>query len=315
MSLYQTLYFMSLVGGMAGLFSWAAVSLILAAVRSAGPAWVPDLIAASVLGGFIGGLTVAFTDRWSGGLAMPRWIVSGAIIGIVAGSVAGLIQIPITDALGETAALLTRVLAWMIAGALIGLGVGLRWIGVNKMRAVHAFAGGLLGGALGGLVFALLGSSAPDLSPALSFVLTGVGICFGITLAPILLRDGAIRFISSGDPRAQSKFGHSMKEWEIADGDSYVIGSEAQNLAHTSYRPEVQIFVPDAAIAARHATLFAKERRFYIARHPDTGGQAGMARYVLRVRNRSVESTHELRDNDDILIGRTALKFVTKKQS
>ena len=315
MSLYQTLYYMSLVGGMAGLFSWATVSLILAVVRSSGPVWIPDLIAAAVLGGFIGGLTVAFTDRWSGGVAMPRWIISGALIGMVAGAIAGLVQIPITDALGTTAEVLTRVLAWMLAGSLIGLGVGLRWIGVNRMRAVHAFAGGLLGGALGGLVFALLGSAVPDLSPALSFVLTGVGICFGITLAPILLRDGAVRFISSGDPRAQSKFGHSMKEWEIADGDSYVIGSEAQNLSHTSYRPEVQIFIPDAAIAARHATLFAKERRFYIARHPDTGGQAGIARYVLRVRNRSVESTHELRDNDDILIGRTALKFVTKKQS
>ena len=148
------------------------------------------------------------------------------------------------------------------------------------------------------LVFAALGSRIPDLSPAIAFVVTGVGICFGITLAPILLRDGAIRFISSGDPRAQSKFGHSQKEWEIADGDTYMIG----------------IFIPDAAIAGRHATLFGRERRFYVARHPDIGGEAGMARYVLRVRGRTVESTMELRDNDDILVGRTALKFITRKK-
>jgi len=314
MSLYQTLYYMSLVGGMAGLFSWATVTLILALVRSVGPSWTPDLIAATVLGGFIGGLTVAFTDRWSGGVSMPRWILSGALIGMVAGALAGAVQIPITGALGESAPVLTRVVAWMLAGSLIGLGVGLRWIAINRMRAVHAFAGGLLGGALGGLVFSLLGSQIPDLSPALSFVLTGVGICFGITLAPILLRDGALRFISSGDARAQSKFGHTNKEWEIADGDSYVIGSQSQNLSHTSYRPEVQIFIPDAAIAARHATLFAKDRRFYIARHPDAAGSSGLARFVLRVRNTTVESTHELRDNDDILVGRTALKFVTRKQ-
>ena len=314
MSLYQTLYFMSLVGGMAGLFSWALVTLILAGLPTGGAAWIPDLIAAAVLGGFIGGLTVGFTDRWSGAVVMPRWIVSGALIGILAGALAGGLQIPIADTLGRTSPILSRVITWMIAGSLIGLAVGLRWVGVNRMRAAHAFAGGLLGGALGGLVFAALGSRIPDLSPAVAFVVTGVGICFGITLAPILLRDGAIRFISSGDPRAQSKFGHSQKEWEIADGDTYMIGSEGQDMSKTSYRPEIEIFIPDAAIAGRHATLFGRERRFYIARHPDIGGGAGMARYVLRVRGRTVESTMELRDNDDILIGRTALKFITRKK-
>jgi pSer/pThr/pTyr-binding forkhead associated (FHA) protein len=85
-------------------------------------------------------------------------------------------------------------------------------------------------------------------------------------------------------------------------------------MSTTRYRPEVEIFIPDAAIAARHATLFARERRFYVARHPDVGGEAGMARYVLRVRGRTVTTTQELRDSDDILVGRTALKFVTKKQ-
>lgn len=315
MSLYQTLYFMSLVGGMAGLFSWALVSLILAGLPSSSAGWLPDLIAATVLGGFIGGLTVGFTDRWSGAAVMPRWIISGSLIGILAGALAGAAQIPITDALGVKAPMISRMIAWMLAGSLIGLGIGLRWITVNRMRAAHAFAGGLLGGALGGLLFAALGSAIPDLSQALSFVLTGVGICFGITLAPILLRDGAVRFISSGDPRAQSKFGHSHKEWEVADGDTYLIGSQAQDISKTSYRPEIEIFIPDAAISSRHATLFGRERRFYIARHSDIGGEGGMARYVLRVRGRTVESTMELRDNDDILVGRTALKFITKNKN
>jgi len=181
------------------------------------------------------------------------------------------------------------------------------------MRAAHAFAGGLLGGALGGLLFAGLGSRIPDLSQAMGFVLTGVGITFGITLAPILLRDGVLQFISSGDPRAQSKFGHTHKEWEVADGDTYAIGSQAQDLGKTRYAPEVEIFIPDAAIGARHATLFGRERRFYIARHPDASGEAGMARYVLRVRGQTVTKTQELRHNDDVLVGRTALRFVTKK--
>lgn len=314
MSLYQTLYYMSLVGSMAGLFSWGLVTLILAALPPLETIWVSDLIASTVLGGFIGGLTVAFTDRWSGSRVMPRWVVSGALIGIIAGLAAGGIQIPITNNLGEQAPVITRVIAWMLAGSLIGLGVGLRWVTVNSTRAAHAFAGGLLGGAMGGLLFAALGSRVPDLSQALGFVLTGVGICFGITLAPILLRDGVLQFVSSGDPRAQSKFGRSRKEWEVQQGDTYVIGSQSQDLSKTRYRPDVEIFIPDAAIAPRHATLFGRERRFYVARHPDAGGQAGLARYVLRVRGKTVTTSQELHDSDDILIGRTALKFVTRRK-
>ncbi len=315
MSLYQTLYYMSLVGSMAGLFSWGLVALISAALPSQETIWVADLISTTTLGGFIGGLTVAFTDRWAGSRVMPRWVVSGTVIGMAAGLAAGGIQIPITNNLAEQAPVITRVIAWMLAGSLIGLGVGLRWVAVNSTRAAHAFAGGLLGGAMGGLLFAALGSRIPDLSQALGFVLTGVGICFGITLAPILLRDGVIQFVSSGDPRAQSKFGRSRKEWELQQGDTYVIGSQSQDLSKTRYRPDVEIFIPDAAIAPRHATLFGRERRFYVARHPDAGGPAGLARYVLRVRGKTVTTTQELHDSDDILIGRTALKFITRKKS
>ncbi|MDQ6706286.1 MAG: FHA domain-containing protein [Acidobacteriota bacterium] len=315
MSLYQTLYYMSLVGGMAGLFSWAVTALVSAALATQREVWVSDLIAMAILGGFIGGLTVAFSDRWSGARAMPRWIVSGALIGIVAGLAAGVVQIPITYNLSAQAPVLTRLIAWMLAGSFIGLGLGLRWIHVNRARAAHAYAGGLAGGALGGLIFASLGSRVPDLSQAVGFVFVGVGICFGITLAPILMRDGILQFISSGDLRAQSKFGRTHKEWELQQGDSYTIGSQAADLSKTRYRPDIQIFIPDAAIAPRHAILFGKEGRFYLARHPDVSGQAGLARFITRVRGKSVTASQQLGDSDDVLIGRTALKFVSKKES
>ena len=126
MSLYQTLYYMSLVGGMAGLFSWALVSLISSLLPTFEAIWVADLLSSTILGGFIGGLTVSFTDRWAGSRVLPRYVVSGALIGIVAGLFAGLIQIPITNNLGAQSPLITRVVAWMLAGSLIGLGVGLR---------------------------------------------------------------------------------------------------------------------------------------------------------------------------------------------
>lgn len=313
MSLYQTLYYMSLVGGMAGLFSWVLTALV-SAILVNQPVWVSDLVSATILGGFIGGLTVGFSDHWSGNRVLPRWVISGVLIGMAAGATAGLVQIPITNNLGEQLPVLTRLLAWMLAGSFIGFGLGLRWVGVNRARVAHAFAGGLIGGALGGLIFAGLAASVPDLSQALGFVFVGVGICFGVTLAPILLRDGVLQFVSSGDPRAQSKFGRAHKEWEIQQGDSYVIGSQSQDVTRSRYRPEIDVFIPDAGIAARHAILLGKGGRFYLARHPNLADQASLARFQLRVRGKTVVSSQELRDSDDILVGRTALKFVTRRE-
>lgn len=306
---------MSLVGGMAGLFSWALATLVTSLIGLQETPWVSDLISAVVLGGFLGGFTVGFSDRWSGNRVLVRWIVSGVLIGMSAGLVAGLIQIPITRRLAEPYPLLSRLITWMIAGSLIGLGLGTRWISVNRLRAAHALVGGLIGGAAGGAIFASLGSSIPDLSLALGFVLTGVGISFGITFAPILLRDGLLQFVSSGDPRAQSKYGRSRKQWEVQDGDSYMIGSQTQDASQTRYRPEIGIFIPDASIAPRHARLFGKAGRFYVARHVDLAGTATLARYVLRVRGKTVTGFQELHDADDILIGRTALCFVARRKN
>ena len=315
MSLYQTLYFMSLVGGMSGLFSWGIVRLLEASLTSQSGAWVSDVIATTILGALIGGLTVAFSDRYSGNRVMPRWIVSGALIGLTAGAIAGFVDIPISSRLAPSSPLAARLISWMIAGSLIGLGLGLRWIHVNRMRAAHAYVGGLFGGLAGGGIFAALGSHVPDLSHAVGFIVVGVGICFGVTFAPILLRDGVLQFVSSGDSRAQMKFGHSKKEWELQQGDSYTVGSRNQDLGLTRYRPDIEIFIPDAAIAPCHAILFAKDGRFYLARHPEAGGQAGLARYVLRVRGKTITNSQELFNTDDILIGRTALKFVARRLS
>jgi hypothetical protein len=313
MSLYQTLYFMSLVGGMAGLFSWVLVALVSMVITNQ-PLWVSDLVSATILGAFIGGLTVGFSDHWSGNRVLPRWVISGLLIGMVAGASAGALQIPITNNLGQQAPVLTRLIAWMLAGSFIGCGLGLRWAGVNPARVAHAFAGGLIGGALGGLIFAGLSASVPDLSQALGFVVIGVGICFGVTLAPILLRDGVLQFVSSGDARAQSKLGRTHKEWEIQQGDSYVIGSQSQDLSRSRYRPEIDIFIPDSGMAARHAILLGKGGRFFLARHPSASDQASLARYQLRVRGKTVVTSQELRNSDDILLGRTALRFVTRKE-
>jgi RsiW-degrading membrane proteinase PrsW (M82 family) len=97
-----------------------------AALTSQSGTWVSDAVATCVLGALIGGLTVAFSDRYSGNRVTFRWVVSGVLIGLLAGAVASLVQIPITNALSVSAPVTTRLIAWMLSGSLIGLGLGLR---------------------------------------------------------------------------------------------------------------------------------------------------------------------------------------------
>ena len=134
-----------------------------------------------------------------------------------------------------------------------------------------------------------------------------MGICAGITLAPALLRSGSLIFVSSGDVRAQTKFGKHGKEWVLKPGGSYLIGSERGQPG----RRETEIVIQDAAIAPRHAVLFEREGRFYLMRHPE----AAVAGYALKVGRQTVTSKRELRDSDDILVGRTALEFVARTES
>ena len=137
MGLYQSLYYKSLAGGLAGLFAWALAAVIAAALTNQPDVRISDLLAVILLGAFIGGLGVAFSDRYSGRRISAKWVFFGMLIGIVCGGLAAVIQMPITERLGEQAPILTRVIAWLLAGSLIGLGLGLRWITVNRTRAAH----------------------------------------------------------------------------------------------------------------------------------------------------------------------------------
>jgi hypothetical protein len=126
------------------------------------------------------------------------------------------------------------------------------------------------------------------------------------------MRYGALLFVSSGDARAQSKLGRSKTQWELQQGHSYLLGNQgAETRCDLGVRQD-EILIPDAAIAPKHAVVFGRQGRFYIARHPEAADQAALARYVLRVRGRTLARGTELRDADDILLGRTALRFVSR---
>jgi len=312
MNLKQTIYFMALVGGLAGLLCWSIVVWI---------SWMPDLVSSTVLGMLIGGLTVLFSDRWSGEQVVGRWIVSGIVIGFLAGILSGAVQLWIGSGLIQQKRVAV-IVAWTVTGTLVGFGTGLRWAAVNKLRVFHALGGGMFGGLLGGLVFASwtlmsAASQAPwvaDLVRASGLMMTGVGITCGVTIAPVLLRDGVLRFISSGDARAQNKYGRNSMEWALHDGDSYLAGSLGADATVSLYGQEVQIYIPDQMVNNRHAIIRGQKGHFYLEQHPENRGPQGQPMYPLQLRGQDVIMPLEMRNGDDVVIGQTLLRFETRKR-
>lgn len=318
MNLKQTVYFMALVGAAAGLACWnVQVWLSDFVTISQDRNWVPVALSATLMGACIGGMTVAFADHWTSEKIVPTWVVAGVLLGAAAGLLTGFAYIPIETRVirpdaTPAAIAVAHALPWVIAGGLIGLVTGLRWASANPLRAVHALLGGLAGGTLGGLIVTVLPSE--EFLQALAYMLTGTGITLGVTLAPVLLSDGVLQFISSGDPRAQNKYGSPRQEWVIQEGDKLVVGSQTASAGMTMYAQDVHVYIPDAMVGPRHAVLFAKKKRFYVQLHPENAGPHGQPIEPLQVGDVNVVGTRELHNGDELVVGQTLLRFSTKRK-
>jgi hypothetical protein len=312
--LSPTIYFMTLVGGLAGLMCWATTVSIgdLLTVRQEST-WLLLTLWTTIMGALVGGMTVGFADTWSADRLLWRWVASGTLLGATAGVMAGLVYVPVQQTVvamgGEGVGdLVARISLWTIAGGLIGLVTGLRSYTLNPYRALHAMAGGVVGGTLGGIVFRYT-SGSHEFFAALAFILTGMGISLGVTLAPVLLRSGVLQFVASGAPEAEQKYGPSRQEWSIQPGDRLIIGSEGVLESATMYARNIHVFVPDVRVAARHAIFYERDKRFYVRPHPDNVGPDGLPGATLKVGDSSVVEPREIHDGDELLIGQTSFRF------
>jgi outer membrane lipoprotein SlyB len=171
-------------------------------------------------------------------------------------------------------------LSWLISGALIGFGISLRWWKVNRSRVFNGLLGGMAGGVVGGLAYLLLANLiGGGNSQAIGMALAGLGITTFISLAPILTRQGMLEFVNSADAATQKRYKQSRKQWEIHNGEKYVIGRLSASQSTTMLSPELQIYIPDSLVEPRHAILLSRDRRFYIEPHPSitlNAGKGGM---------------------------------------
>lgn len=271
-SFQQNAYQMALVGGIAGIACWFLFSLVNLS-DLAPTALTFDLTIFALLGALIGGLMVGFGDYWLGGSVVARWALVGAMLGAISGGLGGLTGFFVKSSLQErnNGELLGDLIGWLIAGTLIGLAISLRWVESNKNRLLHGLFGGMFGGLIGGLAYRLMPLLIADveIAQALGLILTGAGITLGISLAPILLRQGVLEFINSRDPMTMKKYAQSRKQWEIHEGGKYIIGSLTAAHTSTVFAPELSIFIPDQMVALRHAIVLARDRHYYLEPHPE----------------------------------------------
>lgn len=313
MSVYRGLYFATLAGAFGGLLAWALGTTAVALLGPGSAHWLPDSLTLLLFGLVIGVAVYLQLDRAVLGRMRASSVGWGLLFGGAGAVIAAAAAFGFERSLAPVSPILYRLAVWTICFSLVALGVGLRWAKSNRARVLHTYAGGLGGGLLGGIFFILFASHLPAGVSLAGLLLAGAGTSFGAGIAPVLVRDGMMRFISSGDARAQNKLGKPGKLWDLAAEESYVVGSAVTPQGGTVFQQGADIWLPDSSIAPRHAVVFSRDGRYFIARHPDASGPEGIAKYVLRIKGKTVVSSQELRPADDLLIGRTALRFESRR--
>ena len=299
-----------MAGGLISSFLAAILNIPLANVRLH---WLPDFVTFLVFGIVVSIAVYLHFDKVLLGRARASSVGYGFLFGGLAAVAATALNFLLAAGVSATSPVLYRLAAWALCFSLVGLGLGLRWAKSNLARVLHTYAGGLVGGLLGGLVFVLFTPHLPAGVGMCGLMIAGAGTGFGSGIAPVLVREGVIRFVSSGDARAQNKLGKNKTLWDLDVEESYTLGSAQTAQSGSKFQQGADICIPDSAVAPRHAVVFSKDGRYFIARHPDAGGPEGIAKYVLRVKGKTVVSSQELHPADDVLIGRTALRFDSRK--
>jgi FHA domain len=305
------IYFMMLVGALAGLTSWVFMTVVVGIFPGLGQPSFLDLLNMGLLGMFICGLSVAFNDYWSDGEYQILWIAVGALLGMAIGLVSGLGARAIQSQFGVGFPLASRLIPWTLTGALIGFGAGARWFKVNLFRPAMATLGGMAGAAVGGLVYTVSGqvhalSDVTDFVQATAFILTGVGVTAGVTLAPNLMVDGVIRFVASQDRATRERC--QASEWPLRQGGRLLIGRLSLDESRHWYGKEVSIYLPDREVSERHAYVVGDGGQYFIE---DADGAPARTRSakVLQVNGQPVRGSHHLQHGDTITIGRTQMRF------
>jgi MFS family permease len=223
-------------------------------------------------------------------------LVIGLLGGFVSNFMANLVFGPLamlaarTEGAGGMAIMVAaRALAWIIAGAAMGLGQGIALR--SKKLVLYGFIGGVLGGLVGGLVFDPIGwlqenPTTAATSRMIGITIVGASVGLMIGLVELLVRDAWLRMTRG--PLAGKEF--------LVFKDIMYIGA--------SPRSDIYLF-NDCEVADTHAAIRSSGDHCEIE---ETNPE-----FPVRVNNNTVKRAR-LRAGDQITIGQTMFTFQERKR-
>ena len=290
MSFRLFIYYCALCGGWAAFLTWGLMRVIAQANPPQNVVFQATLIA-GILGSLVAA-AIGFVDaalNATGTQRLVRVLVC-SFLGLFGGAFGGCVGQVLNSNFS-----VPIVVGWMLAGVLIGAGIGafdiIRAIkaGESPMsgvkKSLNGVYGGLLGGLLGGLPFSLLISSTalPRSGQLIGLVLLGASIGLMIGLAQVFLKEAWIK-VEEGF-RAGREIMLTKEETTIGRAETCDLGLFADN-----------------AIEKLHASITQKNNRYLLA-HVGEGGET-------LLNDRPVGDKPELlHAGDEIRIGKSLLSF------
>ena len=286
MSKKLQIYYSAVFGALGGLLGWWLMGSINTQTWSV---LLSNPLVGAGIGLCIGGFVAASDGAMVKGVASRamRDGLFGAIAGALAGTVGLLLGGLAFVSIGG--GLLARGIGWLLLGLLVGLGDFL--VHRRPQRALYGAIGGVAGGLVGGLMYEALTQVFLHQSGTAQVILGGVGlIMLGAAIGALIPL--ARQVLSSGELRVQSGAQRGLVR-EVTDSAS--IGRYDGN----------DLYLPDAGIAWRHATVRRSGDGFELSVLPDAGQAVWVDQQPV-----APGTACALQSGDQIRIGEALVEFV-----
>jgi hypothetical protein len=286
MSKLLQIYYNAVFGAIGGLIGWWALGCL---HTGSWNIWLASVAIGAGIGASIGALVAAVDGAMI--KRSSRRALSNAFTGAMAGVLGGLLGLLLGQAsfLALGGGFIGRPIGWMLLGLFVGLGELV--VSRRLRRASYGALGGLVGGLVGGLIYEgltqLFIAQSDDVQSWVGgFGLALMGACIGALIA--FTRQA----LSHGELRVLT----GRREGTVREiSDSTTIGSY----------DGCDVYLPDAALARRHALVQRGQHGFSIKLLPEAAAGASISGQPI-----GLGQERALQNGDIIQLGSTQLQFI-----
>lgn len=279
-------YYSAVLGALGGLLGWWIIGSI---PTGSWNVWLAYALVGAGLGFWIGGC-VAATDGAVVKRSFRPALLDG-LRGALAGTLAGIVGLLLAELifLAIGAGFIGRALGWMLMGGSLGMADPLLRRQFNRAR--YGLLGGLAGGLLGGLLYEELTQIFRAQSDRIQIVIGGIGlILLGAAIGALI-------------PLARQAL--SRGELRVLNGEQAGLVREVTDTASLGRYDGCDVYLPDPAVAWRHAIVRRTEAGFAMQVLSDAKQGVLIGSQMLR----PGEST-PLHSGQQIYLGETLIEFV-----